>query len=200
MGGLVTLPQHGEHALAEFRQMRQCAFATKQLATEFAFKVLDGARQGRLCHAAALCSLGQIQRLADRQKVSDMVHFHSTTLATLLQYQHGHAWVFGTITCRKRKSVPHVLTRVTRDLPCKQTNDPRISPVTSGRTRPERSSVECQNRSRLISSAARRKYQTNLHDNNPLPLEIFYREACKVDMSEPLLQQGFPTAGHMSVI
>jgi hypothetical protein len=65
--------------------MRQCAFASKQLATEFAFKVLDGTRQGRLCHVAALCSLGQIQRLADRQEVSDMVHFHSTTLATLLR-------------------------------------------------------------------------------------------------------------------
>jgi hypothetical protein len=108
--------------------------------------------------------------------------------------------VFGTITYRKRKSVPHVLTRVTRDLPCKQTKDPRISPVTSGRTRPERSSVECRNRSRLISSAARRKYQTNLHDNNPLPLEIFYREARKIDMSELLLLHGFPTGGHMSVI
>jgi hypothetical protein len=65
--------------------MRQCAFASKQLATEFAFKVLDGTRQGWLCHVAALCGLGQIQRLADRQEVSDMVHFHSTTLATLLR-------------------------------------------------------------------------------------------------------------------
>jgi hypothetical protein len=59
--------------------MRQCAFASKQLATEFAFKVLDGTRQGWLCHVAAVCGLGQIQRLADRQEVSDMVHFHSTT-------------------------------------------------------------------------------------------------------------------------
>src|SRR5215831_21353736 len=83
MGGLVTLAQHREHALAEFRQVRQCAFASKQLATEFAFKGLDGTRQSRLCHVAALCGLGQIQRLADRQKVSDMVHFHSATLATL---------------------------------------------------------------------------------------------------------------------
>jgi hypothetical protein len=85
MGGLVTLAQHGEHALAELRQMRQCAFASKQLATEFAFKGLDGTRQSRLCHVAAFCGFGQIQRLADRQEVSDMVHFHSTTLATLLR-------------------------------------------------------------------------------------------------------------------
>src|SRR4029077_1248413 len=79
MGGLVTLAQHGEHALAKFRQVRQCAFASKQLATEFAFKGLDGTRQSRLCHVAAFCGLGQIQRLADRQEVSYMVHFHSTT-------------------------------------------------------------------------------------------------------------------------
>jgi hypothetical protein len=102
MSGLVTLPQHGKHALAEFRQMRQCAFATKQLATEFALKVLDGTRQGRLCHVAELCGLGQIQRLADRQEVSDMVHFHSTTLAALLRINTECLGV-GTITYRKRK-------------------------------------------------------------------------------------------------
>ena len=79
MGGLVTLAQHGEHALAEFRQVRQCALASKQLATEFGFKGLDGTRQSRLCHVAALRCLGQIERLADRQEVSDMVHFHSAT-------------------------------------------------------------------------------------------------------------------------
>ena len=49
---IVTLAQHGEHALVEFRQMRQCAFASKQLATEFAFKSLDGTRQSRLCRSA----------------------------------------------------------------------------------------------------------------------------------------------------
>jgi hypothetical protein len=61
--------------------MRQCAFTPKQLATELAFERLDGAGQGRLRHIAALRRPGQIQRLADRQEVPDVVHFQGTDLA-----------------------------------------------------------------------------------------------------------------------
>src|SRR5215469_12189445 len=99
MGGLVTLAQHGEHALAELRQVRQCAVASKQLATEFGFKGLDGTRQSRLCHVAALRCLGQIERLADRQEVSDMVHFHSTTpTVAAVQVRNNLAYEFNSLT------------------------------------------------------------------------------------------------------
>ena len=47
-GCFVTLAQHREHALAKFRQVRQCALAPKQLATEFGFEGLDGSAQSRL--------------------------------------------------------------------------------------------------------------------------------------------------------
>jgi hypothetical protein len=56
----VTLAQHGKDALAEFGQMRQCAFTPKQLTAEFAFECLYGTRQGRLCHVAAPRRFGQI--------------------------------------------------------------------------------------------------------------------------------------------
>jgi hypothetical protein len=71
----VALAQHWEHALAESREMRQCALAPKQLAPERAFEGLDGAGQGRLCDVAPFCRPGQIQRLADRQEITDFDAF-----------------------------------------------------------------------------------------------------------------------------
>jgi hypothetical protein len=78
----VTLAQHREHALAKFRQVRQRALAPKQLATEFGFQGLDGSAQSRLRYVAPLGRFGQIQRFAERQKVTDMVHFQGMALAT----------------------------------------------------------------------------------------------------------------------
>jgi hypothetical protein len=66
--------------------------------------------------------------------------------------------------------------------------------------------VESRNRSRLISSVSRRKYQTNLHDNIHYRsveidrLKSTVRGPQKVDTPELFLMHGFPTAGHMLMI
>jgi hypothetical protein len=51
--------------------------------TEFVFEGLYGAGQGGLRYVASFGRPGQIQRLADRQEVSDVVHFQGAGLAAV---------------------------------------------------------------------------------------------------------------------
>ena len=45
MGAVEALLHHGQHAMAEIAEMREVALTAKQLAAEFLFELLDGARQ-----------------------------------------------------------------------------------------------------------------------------------------------------------
>src|SRR5262249_11173692 len=78
---LVALPEQRMHALAQLRQLRLRTLAPKQVATELVLQLLDGASERRLRHIALLCSLGEVQ-FADRgQEISDLMHFHSSSLS-----------------------------------------------------------------------------------------------------------------------
>lgn len=69
------------HCPSKFRQMSVCALAVEQQAAEFFLKLLDSACQRRLRDIALLRRLGEVQRPADGQEVSDLVHFHGPQLS-----------------------------------------------------------------------------------------------------------------------
>src|SRR3990167_2548347 len=79
LGGL-GLDQHlaemGAHHLAQSRQMRVVALPAEQRAAQLVLQPLDGARQRRLRDVARLGRAGEIQSLANREKVADLMHFH----------------------------------------------------------------------------------------------------------------------------
>ena len=47
---------------------------------ELVFELLDGTGERRLCHIALLRSLGEIQLADRRQEISDLMHFHGSSL------------------------------------------------------------------------------------------------------------------------
>src|ERR1700760_2056110 len=56
--------------------MGPVALAAYEFATQLGFERLDCTRKRWLCNIATLSRLGQIQGLADRQKIADLMHFH----------------------------------------------------------------------------------------------------------------------------
>jgi hypothetical protein len=56
--------------------MRLIAFAMKQASAEFGLQRLNGARQRRLRNVAAFCCAREIQLASQREKVSNLLHFH----------------------------------------------------------------------------------------------------------------------------
>jgi hypothetical protein len=54
------------------------SLAPEELATELDFQVLDGTGQGRLRDVTLFGGAREIQGARNRQKVSDLVHFHHT--------------------------------------------------------------------------------------------------------------------------
>ena len=52
------------------------ALAMKQRAAHLLLELLDGARQRRLRHVAALGGAREIQVLAQSEEITDLMHFH----------------------------------------------------------------------------------------------------------------------------
>ena len=73
---VVALLEQGIHPLAERRQHGARPLAPEQVAAKLAFQQLDRARQRGLRDVALLRGAREIERARDRQKVSDLVHFH----------------------------------------------------------------------------------------------------------------------------
>ena len=79
LGGLGLAPDLLElraHQTAEVGQMGEVALAPEQEPAELVLELLDRARQGRLGHVAVLGRAGEVQGLADREEVADLVHLH----------------------------------------------------------------------------------------------------------------------------
>ena len=79
LGG-VGLDQHlremRAHHLAQPRQVGVVALAAEQRAAQLILQPLDGTGQRRLRHVAGLGRAREVQRLADGQEVTDLVHLH----------------------------------------------------------------------------------------------------------------------------
>jgi hypothetical protein len=79
LGGLgldQDLAQMGAHHLAQPGQMGVVALAAKQRPAQLVLQRLDGARQRRLRDMACLGRPREVQGLADRKEVADLMHFH----------------------------------------------------------------------------------------------------------------------------
>ena len=68
------------HELTQVGQLRLVALAPEQLAAKLVLELADRFGQRRLSYVAGFGGAGEVQRLANRQKVSDLVHFHSRSL------------------------------------------------------------------------------------------------------------------------
>src|SRR5262249_50306126 len=68
------------HALAKLGQLSLRTLAPKQVAAELVFELPNGASERRLRHIAPFGSPGEIQLTGRRQKISDLLHFHSCSL------------------------------------------------------------------------------------------------------------------------
>ena len=79
LGAAEHLLEIGFQRAAQFGQVRVGALAMKQRAAHLLLELLDGARQRRLRHVAALGRAGEIQVLAQREEIADLVHFHRPT-------------------------------------------------------------------------------------------------------------------------
>ena len=76
LGGVVALLEQRMHALAEFGQLRRGAFAPKQIAAEFGFKLLDRPRQRRLGDVAIVSGAREVQQPRDGEEIADLMHLH----------------------------------------------------------------------------------------------------------------------------
>jgi hypothetical protein len=68
--------QVGAHHSPKFGKLNGAVLSREKLTAKFSFKFLYGPRQSRLTHMAAICRAMEVQRFADSEKVSDLVHFH----------------------------------------------------------------------------------------------------------------------------
>ena len=66
------------HQPAEIGQMRQMAFAPEQLAAKLQLERANGATERSDADAALVGGAREIQHLACRQKVADLMHFHGS--------------------------------------------------------------------------------------------------------------------------
>jgi hypothetical protein len=77
---LGKLRQHADHLqAAKFGLMCVATLTREQKSTEFSFEFLDRARQGGLGDVAHLRRLREIQRLAERQEVTNFVQLHASS-------------------------------------------------------------------------------------------------------------------------
>src|SRR5262245_59036070 len=67
------LLQHGPHELAELGQVGEAALAVDQRSPELLFELLDRASQRRLRDVTPLSGPREVQRLAKRSKIADLV-------------------------------------------------------------------------------------------------------------------------------
>jgi hypothetical protein len=74
------LPANRPHELAEVGQFDFLPLAPKQIAAELLLQTLNGARKRRLCDMALPRRLREVQLLADRKKISDLMNFHAPRL------------------------------------------------------------------------------------------------------------------------
>src|SRR5207244_364308 len=65
-----------QHALAEFGELCGGPLAPEQVAAQFAFELLDGARQRWLGDVAFIGGPREVQRSGDGQEVTNLMHFH----------------------------------------------------------------------------------------------------------------------------
>jgi hypothetical protein len=76
VGLTVDLLQIRLDRAAELREMRIGALAVEQRPAELFFQHLDGPRERGLADIADLSRTGEIQFVAKRQKITDLMHFH----------------------------------------------------------------------------------------------------------------------------
>ena len=62
--------------MAELGQDGLRTLAPEEVSSELRFKLLDRARKRRLRDIAVLRCAREVERARDRQKVSDLIHFH----------------------------------------------------------------------------------------------------------------------------
>lgn len=80
LGGQRLCPcflQIGAHELAEVRQLDFGSLAPKQIASAFPLRPLNGACERRLRDMALPCRLCEVQLLADRKEIRDLIEFHA---------------------------------------------------------------------------------------------------------------------------
>ena len=68
--------------MAEIGKVREVAFPVKEWATELPFQLLDRPRERRLRDVAAFSGAREVQLLCDREKITDLMHFHGSPPAT----------------------------------------------------------------------------------------------------------------------
>ena len=73
---LHDLGQARAHQLAEIGQMGEVALAAEQQAADLVLELLDGAAQGGLGDIAGFRRPREVQGLADRQKIPDVMQVH----------------------------------------------------------------------------------------------------------------------------
>ena len=76
LGAGADLLQIGFQRAAQLAEMGIGALAVKQRAAELLFQLLDGARQRRLRNVRPFRGAREVQFLAQRQEVADLMHFH----------------------------------------------------------------------------------------------------------------------------
>src|SRR6516165_2657420 len=70
--------EHGPHQLTKLGQVGEAALAVDQRSPKLLFELLDRASERRLRDVAPLSGPREVQRLAKRNKVADLVQFHET--------------------------------------------------------------------------------------------------------------------------
>ena len=89
------------------------ALAVEQRAAHLVLELLDGAGQRRLRHVTALGGAGEVQVLAEREEIADLMHFHGMgpVARPIDRASVGHAGIKsgrrqGTLRSRKRDGKP----------------------------------------------------------------------------------------------
>src|SRR6516225_3441712 len=62
---------------AEIGEMSQKVLAPQQQPAKLLFELSYGARQSRLRDIAGFCRTGEVQGLAEREEIADLVHLHT---------------------------------------------------------------------------------------------------------------------------
>ena len=78
---LPDLYEVGADGCAELGQVRASSFTVEKMPAELVFQELDGTGQCRLGNVAFLGRPGEVQFVAEREEISDLMHFHGTRLS-----------------------------------------------------------------------------------------------------------------------
>jgi hypothetical protein len=76
LGLLPDLLELRAHETAEVGQVGEMALAAEQEPAQLLLELLDGAGERRLGDVALLGGAREVERLADREEIADLVHFH----------------------------------------------------------------------------------------------------------------------------